>query len=493
MSDPAATVRGPHVAALLLFALVWLSCAWFGSFELNPNNATRLFGALSLVERGEVRIDRYQSLTVDKAQFEQASGRHYYMDKAPGMTLMAVPAVWAAEVTTGAKSDDYVIDITNRKLADFLRFRLWLSVALGAALLTAFAAVLLFDLGTGITGSPAAGLFAALGYALGSIVWGWSTTAFGHAPVAALLLIATWAIWRGTGGPLAFDRWRYPLMAGAALGWAVVIEFPSALGGIAIGVWALYRTRAAAWPVRRRLYGVAVATALVAVLPLLFYNQAAFGTPFMLGYQGVVGFGGMNEGLFGLTYPKLDALYGILFGLRRGMLWVAPVLVLGVAGLMRTVRVPATRDLGWLCVAVVAIVLAVNASYAYWDGGAAVGPRHSVPAIPFLALGLAPLWAALERTRARIAAAVLLGVSMALNLVIAATDIFAPETMPTPIWTRNIHALFAHGLLDTVPNLFWGWQPWFGFALYLDLALPMLLLMLWATHRAERALARPDP
>ena len=487
MKNQDGKVRGPHGVALLLFALVWLSCVWFGSFELNPNNATRLFGALSLVERGEATIDRYQTLTIDKAQFTRKSGTHYYMDKAPGVTLMAAPVVWATNWITGGNSYDQVIDITNPKLADFLRLRLALCVAFGAALLTAFAAVLLLDLGTGITGSPAAGLFAALGYALGSIVWGWSTTLFGHAPVAALLLIATWAIWRGTSGTREIGRWRYPLMAGAALGWAVAIEFPSALGGIAIGLWALWRSREAAWPVRRRLYLIAVGTAVVAVLPLAAYNQFAFGTPFMTGYQGVVGFGGMNEGLFGLTYPKPYVLWEILFGTRRGMLWVAPVLVLGALGVARMIRNPATKDLGVLALSVILIVLAVNASYAYWDGGASVGPRHSVPAIPFLALGLAPVWASLRTLAAKIAAASLLGASMLLNLVVAATDIFAPETMVTPVWTRNFAGLFAHARLNTVPNLYWGWQPYWGFALYLDIALPMLALMLWWTRRADRA------
>ena len=480
-------VRGPHGVALLLFALVWLSCVWFGSFELNPNNATRLFGALSLVERGEPTIDRYQTLTIDKAEFTRKSGTHYYMDKAPGVTLMAAPVIWATNWVTGSTSYDQVIDITNPKLADFLRLRLMLAVAFGAALLTAFAAVLLLDLGTGITGSPAAGLFAALGYALGSIVWGWSTTLFGHAPVAALLMIATWAIWRGTTGAREIGRWRYPIMAGAALGWAVAIEFPSALGGIAIGLWALWRSRDAAWPVRRRLYLLAVGTAVVAVLPLAAYNQFAFGTPFMTGYQGVVGFGGMNEGLFGLTYPKPGVLWEIVFGLRRGMLWVAPVLVLGAFGIGRMIRNPATKDLGYLALSVIAIVLAVNASYAYWDGGASVGPRHSVPAIPFLALGLAPFWASLRSTGAKRAAAGLLGVSMLLNLIIAATDIFAPESLATPVWTRNIAGLFAHARLSTLPNLYWGWQPLWGFALYLDLAVPMLGLMLWWTRRADRS------
>jgi hypothetical protein len=482
-------VRGPPAVAAMLFVLVWLSCVWFGSYAFNPNSATRLFAAIALVEQGDARIDRYQSLTIDKAQFGEGSARHYYMDKAPGMTLMAVPAVWAADRLSGAKASDQVIDIANPRLRTFLGIRLAAVVASSVALLTACAAVLLLDLGTGITGSPAAGLFAALGYALGSIVWGWSTSLFGHAPVAALLVIATWAIWRGTSGPRAFTRWRYPVLAGLALGWAVAVEFQAALSGIAIGVWALWRTRSAVARVRGRIYGITVICAGAAIVPVLAYNMIAFGTPFMLGYKGVVGFDGMNQGLFGLTYPKPGAMWGIVFGLRRGLLWVSPVLIGGVVGLVRMIRRPATRDLGWLAVAVVAIVVSVNASYFYWDGGASVGPRHSVPAIAFLGLGLAPFWASLSSDRARYAAAALLAVSIVLNLIIASTDIFAAETMAVPVWTRNFLDLFLTGKLETLPNLFWGWNAWFGFALYLDIALPLLGLIVWQTQRAERRLS----
>lgn len=479
--------RASRGVTVMLFALVWLSCVWFGSYAFNPNNVTRLFAAISLVERGDAKIDAYQSLTIDKAQFGTGAGRHYYMDKAPGMTLMAVPAIWAANVVTGTRSRDEVIDITNPRLGAFLRVRLSLAVASSAALLTALAAVLLLDLGTGITGSPAAGLFAALGYAMGSVVWGWSTTLFGHAPVAALLLIATWAIWRGTAGPGDLLRWRYPMIAGLALGWAVAVEFQAALSGVATGVWALWRTRHVAGRVRRQIYGLAIVCAVVAVLPVLAYNQVAFGRPFVLGYQGVVGFRGMDQGLFGLTYPKLNVVGNVVFGFRRGMVWVAPVLVLGVIGLIGLVRARSARDLGWLAVAVVVIVVSINASYYYWDGGASVGPRHSVPAIPFLAIGLAPLWASLRQRWMRWAAVALLGLSMAINLIVAATDMFASEAMATPVWTRNFVGMFLNGILNTVPNLYWGWGPWFGFALYLDIALPLLGLIVWQVRRAERA------
>ena len=70
------------LAAILIVIglLVWSSCAWFGSWEGNPNNATRLFAAISLVEDGDATIDEFSGLTIDKATF----GGHVYLDKAPG-------------------------------------------------------------------------------------------------------------------------------------------------------------------------------------------------------------------------------------------------------------------------------------------------------------------------------------------------------------------------------------------------------------------------
>lgn len=476
--------RGSHGVAAGLFALVWLSCVWFGSWPFNPNNATRLFGALALVEQHDAKIDRFESLTIDKAQF----GEHHYMDKAPGMTLMAAPWVWAANSVGHDSSRDQVIDITNPKLDHFLSVRLQLAVAFGTAILTAFAAVLLFDLGAGITGSVTAGLVAALGYALGSIVWGWSTTLFGHAPVAALLMIATWAVWRGTSGPKELGRWRYPVMAGAALGWALVVEFTAIFGGVAIGLWALWRTRHLDAPTRWRIYGITAGVALLMLVPLAAYNQFAFGTPFKLGYEGVVGFNGMQQGLFGLTYPKPLILFKILFSPRRGLLWVAPILLLGAMGLDRMIRDATTRDLGILAAAIVTIVLLVNASYVYWDGGASTGPRHSVAAIPFLAIGLAPFWASLRASWTRIAMAVVLGLSVLLNLLIASTDIFDSDAMSFPLWQHNA-MMFATGNLTTLPSQWLGWAPWRGFALYLVLVGPLLTTMILSALRSDRKVA----
>lgn len=469
-------MRAPHALALVLFALVWLSCAWFGSLETNPNNATRLFAAISLAERGDAGIDRFEALTADKARF----GGHYYMDKAPGMTLMAVPVVWLANKLTGDRSANYGADFASPGLPRFLRLRLRLAVALGPALLTALAAVLLLDLATGVTANVGAGLVAALGYALGSSVWGWSTTLFGHAPVAALLLIACWAVWRGTSGARESARWRYPLIAGGALGWAVVIEFPAVIGGLAIALWALWRMRALAARARARLIGAATLAGLAALVPLALYNAHAFGSPFTLGYQGVVGFEGMEQGLFGLTYPHVEVLAQIVAGPDRGLAWVAPVLVLAPLGLGYLIRIPQTRDLGWLAAAIVVLVLLYNASYFYWDGGHSTGPRHAIPALGFLALGLAPLWQAWGRTGRRWIAG-LLGLSLFVNLAIAAALVTTPHGYHFPV-IDPVMVRFFSGEVRSVPGEWWGWPAAGGVALYLAAALPLLW---WMVRRAS--------
>lgn len=467
--------RGAEAA---LFLLVWLSVAWFGSWELNPNNAVRLFAAISLVEDGDATIDEFAPLTIDKAVFDG----HAYLDKAPGTTLMALPAVAAANAWTGETSRDLAPSAADPDFARFLRLRQRLAVATGPALLTALAAVLLFHWGTALTGRAGAGLFAATGFALGTPVWAWSTTLFGHAPVAALFVIAAWCLWRAT------EREPRPwlaLVGGGALGWAVVVEHQAVLAGGAIALWAA--ARAVRLPDGWRVPGAAAVGGIAALLPLVAYNMVAFGEPFRVGYAGVVGFEGMRQGLFGLTAPEPGVLWELLFGDRRGLVWVAPVLLLAPFGLLALAEERRTRGLAGVAAAAVAIVLLVNAAYVYWDGGNSTGPRHAVPLIGLLALGLAPFWAGLGRG-GRIAAGALLALSIAINLVVAAADVFSPPQYRWPLRTYVLDVRFRHGDLRTWPSEWLGRSTWSGLWLYLAVALPLGLAAVRASAgRRDRA------
>jgi len=452
---------------VLLFAFVWLSCTWFGSWALNPNNATRLFAASALVEHGDARIDEYRDLTIDRADF----GGHVYLDKAPGMTLLALPATMVAEhISTRPVVPPTIYD---RLFGRWMTLRLRLAVVSVSAVLTATAAVALFDLALGLTANAGAAMFAAIAFALGTPIWGWSTTVFGHAPVADLFVVAVWAFWRaGMSRPTVLAA-----IGGAALGLAVLIEFQAVLAGSVIALWGAIRLRRAV-----PLAAAGLAGAVTLLVPLIAYNLIAFGTPFRIGYEGVSDFPGMHEGLFGLTSPKLHAVSGIVVGMRRGLVWVAPILLLAPFGLWQLAK--RDRGLAITLTAGAIVVLMVNASYVYWDGGSSTGPRHAVPAIGLLAIGLASGWASMIYWWERALAAALLGLSVAINLAIAAADIVASGEYRFPLWDPVIKTDWASGALRTLPSEFLGWSPVAGVALYLCLAM-LLGLPLWSSVRAE--------
>ena len=105
-----------------------------------------------------------------------------------------------------------------------------------------------------------------------------------------------------------------------------------------------------------------------------------------------LGFEGMQQGFLGLTAPDPLVLWRILFGFKRGILWLSPVLVLVPLGLWWGWRSGRLRAETAVCIAVIAYYFLLNASYFYWSGGSSVGPRHTMPAMFFAALPLMLLW-----------------------------------------------------------------------------------------------------
>ncbi|SFP90748.1 hypothetical protein [Sphingomonas rubra] len=463
-------VRPDRGVRAMLFLLVWLSVAWFGSWELNPNNAVRMFAAVSLVEQGDATIDEFAGLTIDKATF----GAHTYSDKAPGMTLLAVPAVALATWATGTTSADHGLSPYDPGFARFLRLRQRMAVALGPALLAGLAAVLLYDIGLASTGVRGAALFGAVGTMLGTPLWGWSTTVTGHAAVAALYLVAIRNF-------LSPPGTRAALLGGVALGLAAVVEYQAVIAGSVIAGWAAWRWRDTAEG--RRAIALAAAAGLAGLMPLLSYNLLAFGTPFRIGYSGVEGFDGMKQGLFGLGWPRIAVLVEILVGDRRGLFWVAPVLLVAPLGLASLGDRPRTRSLAVMAALAAAAVLLVNAAYVYWDGGNSTGPRHAMPAAALLGIGLAPWWAGLRTAWERWGVAALLALSVAINAAIAAADVFAPPEYRYPFWRYVMKQWFLRGDLRTWPSEWLGWTAWHGFALYLAVAVP---LGMWLVRRVAR-------
>ena len=186
--------------------------------------------------------------------------------------------------------------------------------------------------------------------------------------------------------------WRLSALLGAVAGLIVLTRHTNVLGLVLFPLYGVTRETIAArlrvFRNERRLLLVATVTAILVVLPQLALYYRATGRVLVSSY-----------GELGFNFPP--QLAGVFFGVRKGLFFWSPVLLLAVAGLAigrggaRAVRLPA------------AVFLTANtlviASWWDWQFGASFGHRGFVDALPILAIGLASFFEwSVERPVARV-------------------------------------------------------------------------------------------
>lgn len=405
------------------------------------NQNTRFALVRSIVEHHTLQVDEtiaYKGRPVS-GDLARHDG-HVYSDKAPGASFTAVPAV----VATGAFFDDPTTPESLTTLA-------WVATIASAALPTVACALLLFHVSIVLGLGEGAAAFAALAFGLATPAWAYATLMFGHALAAACLMAgfaAAIALKRenGTARDNATKDALLGLAVGLAGGWATVTEYPCAVPAAIVALLALLKVEGRGQQRRLRVAAGIAVGALGCAAVLAMHNTAAFGSPFALGYSHEAGdFGGMKQGFMGITWPKADVLGKILFGAYRGLFYHSPVLAPAVAGLAMLVAAPKTRRVAIAASLVLAFHLLLNAAYFYWFGGSCFGPRHVVPALPFLALGLAALWSRGGRAL-RGALLALTAASAFITFVAVATTVQQPEWFQSP-WLQYNWPSFAQGRL----------------------------------------------
>jgi len=417
---PPVTGRG-RSAATPLFWLVLLVAAYFIPRGQYPNPDSHLALGYAMVERHTLRIDHYlqlsgsRQLLLDKAVYcgphtDVRTCRHYYSDKAPGVGLLVAaayqairPAISPGIAPTKPGSD---------------RFLLRLLLTLLVISLPAAAFTVAYWRFLSRYAGPARAMLVTVGYAFGSIALPYSMLLFSHALSAALLfgafiLVAPRPAVPGVGKPA-----RPParaLLAGALAGYAIGCEYPAAIIVALIGMYILFGHGAIGSGFRSA--GRYACGVLIGILPLLAYNLAAFGTPLAQGYaylNNPLYARGMAHGIMGVGAPMWEAAWGTTFSPYRGIFLLSPWLLLAFPGLARMAKAGWRRE-AWLCGTVSVAYFLFQAGYAFWDGGASVGPRHFLPALPFLAF---PVVFALADRRLLRLAQVLIAVSVAEMLLI---------------------------------------------------------------------------
>ena len=341
---------------LLLLALV-AAATLSPVYAIDAQDVSRLCLTQALVH---FRVSNDYCLTDIYARDKSVYNGHLYSDKAPGMSVLELPSSEAVGLPTPYHWP-------------YEGLRLWAVRVLASGLALIVGAFLVGRISEGI--APGYGGAALVTYALGTLVAPLAAANFEHVTAGTVALGAFALAWR-----------RRPLLAGLAAGAAVDFAYETGLVVLILGAYVAFKGG------RRGLAAFALGLVPGAVL-LGAYDWAAFGAPWHLSYsyKSAEFSAQQSSGLFGIHLPYLHAIHAVLVG-RGGLLMISPVLVAAVYGLvLLRRRFPAEAA---VCGAVTLAFLLLNWGYFDPYGGLSPGPRFFVPAIPFLALGLATAFAA---------------------------------------------------------------------------------------------------
>jgi hypothetical protein len=334
-------------------------------------NVNRTFDLVHSLERGKLELDPLEAWnTSDRAVMREplraahvATGeagpaaavlrRHYFAGGAPGLAFFLAPfhgaTLW---------------------LPDLLR-ELFL-VVVGAGVPLALGTLGVRRAVSAATKCPASDATnAALVHAFGTLALPYGTRLYAHSLAVACLAWSLALVLEGDA--------RRKALAGFLASAAIACDYLAGVPALALLGLAFAQGR-----VRGGAFFLA-GGALPALL-LALYHQACFGTPWATAYghhdnRDIVTLPGSALG-FGIPHPLI--LLELLAGTRRGMLETEPAALLGIVGLALAPRSPARTA----ALSVVGALLLLNASRADdWNAGYAWGPRYTINALPFLALG----------------------------------------------------------------------------------------------------------
>lgn len=351
-----------------------VSYTWmFGDISV-PNERSRLYLAVALVDHGTVQIDepiRQWGKIYDLAEKDD----HFYSDKAPGSSFLGA-VVYAVAKQFKPPAEWRIRDLINL-------MRSWLMIPLtllGFLILRRILDYLGLD--------PPVVDIVSLAWVLGTAAFHYGAAFFGHQIVAVGLIVALYCVLRAEdslGNTREIAKWC--LGAGIAAGVAGMTEYQAAIPCVLLVVYV------AAGDGRLRVNGLpALLLGAAPFAALLFwYNNAAFGGPFELSYNYLAD-AHLREihgqGIAGVTVPTWEYFSGSMFSLHRGLFTTSPLFLFAFWGLWVMWDEGNPRLAAFIGATLLYFIAFVSSSN-MWFAGWGFGPRLLVPGMALWSVAVA--------------------------------------------------------------------------------------------------------
>jgi hypothetical protein len=289
---------------------------------------------------------------------------HFYSALAPGLGFLSVPLTWI-----GRMLDHFF----ERKLIKALFAKPGLSgffATITVTLSSAVATIIFYELLTILKIDQRKAERIALLLMFSTFLWPYSVNLAHHVPAMLFGLLAVYCAIRGvnTGFKLLL------VITGFFLGLASVTEYAAGLFLFPL-IWYYWK---------KRQNPLLLCGALIGPFLIGLYNYACFNSPFIIAEQ--LKYSDISL-INRFSTPIWLGLFGLLFSPARGLIFYAPIVILGLFGVKSLYK--QWRDEAVLFLLLILSILFLYSCWHDWGGGLSYGPRFLVIILPYFVLPLA--------------------------------------------------------------------------------------------------------